>query len=182
VVSHKKISYDDAVRKPAFSGANSIPILNRKQWKPRILVFDRLGHHNVKNVSGSNKISVFDRLDFCHNKTLHQGMSNPLVPKSNVFDRLRFDLSGSEKAKNSDSVMQSTNGNGAAIMGHPTQNSNMANSQGKSYSYRYCVRCLKRGHLHTQCHGSVVCHKCHIISLRPAMAQSRRWALLQSFQ
>jgi hypothetical protein len=88
-------------------------------------------------------------------------MSNSLVPKSNVFDRLRFDLSSSEKVKNFAPVMQSTNGNGAARMGHPAQNSNVVNSQGKSYSYHYCVRCLKRGHWRAQCHGSVVCHKCH---------------------
>jgi hypothetical protein len=56
----------------------------KKQWQPHISVFDRIGQPNGKNTIMNNK-SVFDRLDFHHNKASQHGMSNYVAPKSNIF-------------------------------------------------------------------------------------------------
>jgi hypothetical protein len=93
-----------------------------------------------------NKKSVFDRLDFRHNKASHHATSNSVVPKSNVFHRLQFDLRSSEKEMNTDHGIPPNNDSVADAMGHQLQNSNVAQSQGAPYQLRFYVRCLRQGH------------------------------------
>jgi hypothetical protein len=82
----------------------------KKQWQPHISVFDRIGQPNGKNTIMNNK-SVFDRLDFHHNKASQHGMSNYVAPKSNIFHWLRFDIRSSEKAMNIDQGIHPSNSN-----------------------------------------------------------------------
>jgi hypothetical protein len=88
------------MKKPLVTRANSTPIRNRKEWRPRISGFDRLGNHHSSRQQVATKKSVFQRLDFNHN--VRTSMENSLIPKKSVFDRLDFDLQHAAQAKNMD--------------------------------------------------------------------------------
>jgi hypothetical protein len=67
VIPRKKLSYAEAAKKPPFSGDNSTPIQNKKQWRPRITIFDNTTIEKVI-YSGSKlpSITVFEPLQMTH--------------------------------------------------------------------------------------------------------------------
>jgi hypothetical protein len=84
-IPRKKISYLEAIKKPPLSGANSIPIPSKKEWRSRISVFDRLGKSTTSSSQVNGKKSVFQRLGF-DNSSANNGMSGSLIPRKSVFD------------------------------------------------------------------------------------------------
>jgi hypothetical protein len=100
LVARNKINYADAVKKPPVTGANSTPIQTRKDWRPRISVFDRLGNHHSSHQQAATKKSIFHWFDLNHNGRI--GKENSLIPKKSVFDRLDFDLQRVARVKNMD--------------------------------------------------------------------------------
>jgi hypothetical protein len=152
-IPRKKISYAEAAKKPPISGANSIPILSKKEWRPRITVFDRLGKSAASSSQGSSKKFVF-QLGF-NNGNAKNGMSGTLIPRKSVFDLLEFDIGHAEREKNvinlgfeqiqsSDSYCSGFNRfDSEARNFWSFQSSNLKRVQ---VNNRYCIHCLRPGH------------------------------------
>jgi hypothetical protein len=111
-------------------------------------------------------------------------MERSLIPKKSVFDRLHFDLSSTEVAKNKEkhegranltermdridrfthsSTFQISNSEipraANSCLGR-FQNSNAAGFQAADSLSQFCVRCLRVGHWRLHCRFPVTCHKC----------------------
>jgi hypothetical protein len=70
IVSHRKPSYVDVVKKHALplTCTNAAPVQNPKTWRPRILVFDRLGRNANISFHSVSRRSLFDRIQMDFNR------------------------------------------------------------------------------------------------------------------
>jgi hypothetical protein len=113
-ISYKKPTYAEITRKNTFTGANSIPLPRKKDWRPRIV----LDHDQTKAPRG--RISAFDRLGNQQRPCLSVfkclGASRPpaddLIPRKSVFDHLHFELDHARSAKNKDRAQDSLHSEG----------------------------------------------------------------------
>jgi hypothetical protein len=150
-ISCKKISYVEAAKKPPLIEANSTPLQNKKEWRPRITVFDKLGKSATGIHQVSSKKIVFHRLGYS-NGSANNSLIGTLIPRKSVFDRMDFDLGRAGNVKNLgfkqiQTFDRSSSGfnsiDSEARNPQPFQSSNFKKAQ---VSNRFCIRCLRLGH------------------------------------
>jgi hypothetical protein len=146
LVSKKKLSYANAIKKPGviLIGTNAIEIKNKKVWRPRISIFDRLGN------------------------------SQRSIPRKPVFDRLHSKLKVVHQARNKGaqfenfqtSVRNQARASQRTIYGRSShqdlRGSIISNRFDQFYSgSHFCAHCLKLGHLRANCRSLVHCLSCN---------------------